>query len=169
MLPRRLPQVRQDRMGWMRTTCRRRHALRVRRRPLHLWSGHPSCPRQASKCAVALPPLTSVAIMETVHEPEPTRAVNFDPGVGAGACVRYVREPRQGRYPRVAVRASGEPVPGRAKSMIPARKSTMSSPCSPYPDHLRLSRQRHCQVHRPHRTSASLTPRCASRASSRKR
>lgn len=82
MLPRRLPELRKDRMGRMRTACRRRHAFGARRRSLHLRSGHRPGPRRASKRAVALPSLTSVATMETAYEPEPAVAVGPDPEAG---------------------------------------------------------------------------------------
>ncbi|MFZ3395404.1 hypothetical protein TVH25_19350, partial [Rhodococcus sp. 7Tela_A2] len=77
MLPRHLPELPEDRMGRLRTACRRRHAIRTRRRPLHLRSGHRSGAEPGSDAAVPVPPLTG----QQSHEP-----AGYDPaGRGGGS------------------------------------------------------------------------------------
>ena len=57
MLPRHLHPLRQDRLGRLRTACRRGHAHRARRRSLHVQPGRLAGPGAALGFAVAVPSL----------------------------------------------------------------------------------------------------------------
>ncbi|MFD6897580.1 hypothetical protein ACFWB0_23945 [Rhodococcus sp. NPDC060086] len=61
VLPRHLLELRKNRMGWMRTACRRGHAFRARRRSLYLRPGHRPGHRRTPHLAFAVPALTIAA------------------------------------------------------------------------------------------------------------